>query len=268
MIDFTPVSIDIFGFSVYYYGIILMTGVVAASYLANIEAKRRGLDQDFLWDSLVWIVIGGVVGARIWHVLTPPPSMVERGLTTAYYLTHPLDAINPRLGGLGIPGAVIGGILGLYFFSRKHKQPLIVWLDVLAPAIPLGQAIGRWGNYVNQELYGAPSNLPWAIEIDLLHRLPQYANVSHYHPIFLYESLWNFGSVFLLLWIARKFKDQLIPGDLFLAYLITYPLIRFLLDFIRLDASQVAGFNANQTVMIVVLIAASFILYWRHRANK
>ncbi len=265
MIEFTSISIDIFGFSIYYYGIILMAGVVAASYLANREARRRGMNEDFLWDSLVWIVIGGVVGARLWHVLTPPPSMVERGLTTAYYLTHPLDAINPRLGGLGIPGAVIGGILSLYFYCRKHNQPFIKWIDVLAPAIPLGQAIGRWGNYINQEVYGAPTDLPWGIEIDLLHRLPEYADVSHYHPIFLYESLWNLASVFLLLWIARKYADKLLPGDLFLVYLISYPLIRFLLDFLRLDASQVAGINANQTVMAVVLLASAFTLYWRHR---
>jgi phosphatidylglycerol:prolipoprotein diacylglycerol transferase len=265
MIQFTSNSIIIFGFAVYYYGIILMSGVVAAAYLASIEAKRKKLNQDFLWDALLWIVIGGVIGARLWHILTPPPSMVERGLTTGYYLTHPLDAINMRNGGLGMPGAVLGGLAALYLYCRGHKQKFLVWIDVIAPGIPLGQAIGRWGNFFNQELYGAPTDLPWGIKIDMIYRLPEYAQYSRYHPIFLYESLWNLASVFFLLWIARKYQKQLLSGDIFLLYLLTYPFIRFWLDFIRLDASQIGGLNANQTVMAVVFICSAVLLFWRHK---
>ncbi|MEK6222881.1 MAG: prolipoprotein diacylglyceryl transferase, partial [Chloroflexota bacterium] len=181
MIDFTSNSVVIFGFHVFYYGIILMLGVVAASFLADAEARRRKMNEEFLWDSLVWVVIGGVVGARLWHILTPPPSMVARGITVQYYLTHPLDALNFRAGGLGIPGAVLGGVLALYWFSKRKRENFLSWIDVIAPAIPLGQAIGRWGNFVNQELYGAPSDAPWAIFIDPINRLPEFADITHYH---------------------------------------------------------------------------------------
>jgi phosphatidylglycerol:prolipoprotein diacylglycerol transferase len=268
MIEFTRNSVSIFGFDVYYYGIILMTGVVAGGFLAASEAKRKGKDQEFLWDSLFWMVIGGVVGARLWHILTPPPSMVEQGITTYYYLTHPLFAINPRYGGLGIPGAVIGGVVALYWYTKRHNEDFRTWIDIIAPAIPLGQAIGRWGNFVNQEVYGAPSNLPWAIYIDPAHRLPEFANIERYHPIFLYESLWSLASVFFLLWLAKRYKDSLHPGDLFLTYMITYPTIRILLDFLRLDASQVGGMNANQTLMVLVLAVAAATLYIRHSSPK
>ena len=133
--------------------------------------------------------------------------------------------------------------------------------------IPLGQAIGRWGNFFNQELYGAPSNLPWAIFIAPENRLPEFADVSHYHPIFAYEAFWSLGTVFLLLWIARKYSGKLIAGDIFFIYLITYPTIRILLDFLRLDASEVAGINANQSFMLIVLVASLVYLLLRHR-NK
>ncbi len=268
MIEFTRTSINIGNFSIYYYGIILMTGVVAAAFLANAEAVRKKKNTEFLWDSLIWMVLGGVLGARLWHVFTPPPSMVERGITTYYYLTHPLDALNPRLGGLGIPGAVIGGVLALYWYSKRRKQKFLVWVDIIAPAVPLGQAIGRFGNFVNQEVYGAPTDLPWAIFIDPAHRLAEFMEFETYHPIFLYEAIWSLASVFFLLWLARKFSDKLISGDIFLVYLITYPFIRILLDFLRLDASELGGINANQSLMVIVMLISSGILIYRHRSAK
>jgi phosphatidylglycerol---prolipoprotein diacylglyceryl transferase len=247
-----------------YYGIILMLGAVAAAWLAEREARRRGFSGEYVWDGLVWVLVGGIIGARIWHILTPPESMVEVGLTTEFYLTHPLDALAVWRGGLGIPGAVIGGLLALYWFTRRRKLSFPVWIDIVAPALPLGQAIGRWGNYVNQELYGLPSDLPWAIQIDPQYRLPEYQQVSHYHPIFLYESLWNFATVALLLWIGRRYQERLKPGDLFLMYLISYPTIRFLLEFLRLDPSQVGGLNINQVFMAVVALGSAAVLIWRH----
>jgi len=250
-----------------FYGIILMLGVLAGAYLAEREANRRKMNSDFLWDSLFWMVIGGVIGARIWHILTPSPSLVEAGVTTSYYLSHPLDAINLTRGGLGIPGAVIGGLLALNWAAKRHKESFLDWIDVIAPSLVLGQAIGRWGNFVNQELYGAATDVRWAITIAPQNRLPEFADQATYHPIFLYEMLWNFATVFLLLWLARTYGKRLKPGDIFLTYLITYPVIRILLDFIRLDASEVAGFNANQSLMVVVLLGAAITLYSRHRST-
>jgi phosphatidylglycerol:prolipoprotein diacylglycerol transferase len=252
---------------VYFYGIILMLGAVAAAFLAEREARRRGQKSELVWDGLLWVLVGGILGARIWHILTPPPSMVEAGITTAYYLTHPLDMLNIRNGGLGIPGAVIGGVLALYLFCRRRKLSFAMWADIAAPALALGQAIGRWGNYVNQEVYGAPTNLPWAIYIEPQYRLAAYLDQEYYHPLFLYESLWSLLTLALLLWLPRRFARWFKPGDVFLVYLILYPVGRFFLEFLRLDAAQVAGINANQTFMAIIALLAGVALFLHHRGG-
>ena len=260
-----PTGFHIGPIPVYYYGIILMLGALAGSWLASREARRHGQDTELVWDGLIWVLVGGIIGARIWHILTPPPSMVALGITTSWYLTHPLDMISTWNGGLGIPGAVIGGVIALYWFSKRRKISFLDWVDIAAPGLALGQAIGRWGNFVNQEVYGAPTNLPWAVHIDAQHRLPAYQNVETFHPLFLYESLWSLMNMGVLLWLGRRYSDRLKSGDLFLTYLIIYPVGRFLLEFLRLDSAQVAGINANQTVMAVVALAATAVLIWRHR---
>jgi phosphatidylglycerol:prolipoprotein diacylglycerol transferase len=257
-----------------YYGIILMVGAVAAAWLAEREARRRGVNSEYVWDALVWVLIGGIIGARIWHILTPPESMIAVGITTRYYLTHPLDALAIWRGGLGIPGAIIGGLIALYWFTRRRKLNFPVWLDIAAPALALGQAIGRWGNYVNQELYGSPTNLPWGIRIttdpntDIRGMLGLTDPSLRFHPLFLYESLWNFANVALLLWLGRRYQDRLKPGDLFLIYLISYPTGRFLLEFLRLDISPIGSVNANQVLMAVVALGSAAALYWRHRKES
>ena len=248
-----------------WYGIILMLGAVAGAWLATREAKRRGYQPEIVWDLLTYLLIGGIIGARVWHILTPPPSS---GVTAAWYLSHPLDALAVWKGGLGIPGAVIGGIIVLYFYSRRNNINFSEWVDIASPSLALGQGIGRWGNYFNQELYGAPTNLPWKIYIDPAHRLTDYFDVEYYHPLFFYESIWNFANMFFLLWISRRFADRLKNGDIFLTYLIVYPVGRFFLDFLRLDASLVGGININQTVMAVVAVCAGVALYLRHRESS
>jgi len=255
-------------FFIRYYGIILMLGAVAAAFLAEREARRRGEKSEVVWDGLIWVILGGIIGARIWHILTPPQTMVALGYTTGYYLTHPLDAMAVWRGGLGIPGAVIGGLTAMYIYARRNKLNYVVWLDIVAPALALGQAIGRWGNFVNQELFGSPTNLPWKIYIDPQFRLPGYQDVEYFHPLFLYESLWSLATVGVLLWLPRRYQDRLLPGDLFLIYLILYPIGRFLLEFLRLETSLVGGININQLLMAVVAIVAAGVLIWRHSKKK
>jgi phosphatidylglycerol:prolipoprotein diacylglycerol transferase len=250
---------------IYFYGIILMTGALAGGWLASREAKRKGYDPEIVWDGLIWVLIFGIIGARLWHVFTPPQSMVDQGLTTGWYLLHPLDLLNTRQGGLGIPGAVIGGVLGLYLFARRRKLKFLEFADFGAPGLALGQAIGRWGNFVNQEVYGSPTDLPWAVHIAPQNRLPGYAEFETFHPLFLYESLWSIGNLAFLIWLSRKYAHRLLPGDVFFIYLIIYPVGRFLLEFLRLDASYVGGINANQALMAVVALVSAGILYWRHR---
>jgi phosphatidylglycerol:prolipoprotein diacylglycerol transferase len=248
-----------------FYGIILMLGAVAAAFLAEHEAKRKGLKSEFVWDALIWVLIAGIIGARLWHVFTPPPSMQELGYTTHYYLTHPLALINTRAGGLGIPGAVIGGGLGLYFYSRYRKQSFLVWADLAVPGVALAQAIGRWGNFFNQELYGKPSTLPWAIHIDPVNRVPGYTQYATFQPLFLYESIWNLINMTFLLWVSRRFTDWLKDGDILLMYLIGYPVGRFFLEFLRLDSPRFGTINVNQMFMLVVALVSAFLLFWRHR---
>ena len=252
-----------------YYGIILMLGALAGGYLATFEVRRRGRDPELVWDLLVYLIIAGVLGARLWHILTPPPSSVERGITTLYYLTHPLDALAIWNGGLGIPGTILGGLVGLYIYARRHSEiSFLEWTDIAAPSLALGQAIGRWGNFFNQELYGSPTNLPWKIFIDPAHRVAGYEEEAFFHPLFGYESILNLANVLLLIWITRRFRGSLKPGDVFNVYCIFYPTVRFGLDFLRLDASEVLNLNINQTIMAVVAVAAIAVLIWRHRPGQ
>lgn len=259
--------------TIHWYGIILMLGAAAGAWLAMKSAKRRGYDPEIVLDLFIYLLIGGVIGARLWHVFTPPPSSLALDPLTGemvnpYFaggVVHILDILAVWNGGLGIPGAVIGGVLVLFWYTRKRGLHFAEWADIAAPSLPLGQAIGRWGNFFNQELYGAPTNLPWAIRIDESHRVAGYQQFEYYHPLFLYESILNLANMFFLLWLSRRYAGRLKNGDIFLAYLVTYPLIRFALDFLRLDASLVAGINVNQTFMAVVAVCASAALFVRHR---
>ncbi len=251
-----------------FYGIILMLGAVAGGFLATVEVKRRNQDPEMVWDLLVYLIIGGVIGARIWHIFTPPPSSIAEGITTQYYLTHPLDALAIWKGGLGIPGAIIGGLIAMLIYARAHKEiSFVEWTDIAAPSLALGQAIGRWGNFFNQELYGAPTNLPWKIYIDPNHRLPGFAGISYYHPLFAYESLLDVANMLFLLWILRQYAGRLKKGDVFNVYLIIYPVIRFGLDFLRLDASRILNVDINQTISGIVAVLAIAFLVWRHRQD-
>ena len=222
-----PQGIQIGPIMIRYYALIILAGAMVAAWLATQEAKRRGKDPEMVWDMLPWLLIGGIIGARLWHVLTPSSSNAAMGLTTQYYFQHPLEILKIWKGGLGIFGGIIGGAIALASYCRAQKQNFFEWTDIIAPGLLIAQAIGRWGNFVNQEVYGPPSDLPWAIYIDPAHRLPGFETVERYHPLFLYESLLTLLGGLLLLYIARKYKDKLFTGDLFLMYLVYYPLVRF-----------------------------------------
>lgn len=261
-----PDGIVILGYKIYFYGILIMLGALFATWLSSKRAKEYGENPEAAWDILPWALVGGIIGARLWHIFTPPASMVAQGFTVSYYLTHPLEMLNFRNGGLGIPGAVIGGFLAVLIYTRRHDMSIAKWTDIIAPGLAFAQAIGRWGNFFNQELYGRPTDLPWKLFIAAEKRLPEFRDVAYYHPLFLYEFIWNVLNAGVLIWLGRRFRDRLRTGDLFLIYLLNYGVGRFLLEFLRLDPSPVAGVNINQTLMAVIALASTAALLIRHRS--
>lgn len=256
---------------VFWYGIMVTLGTLAGAFVADREARRRGLNPDHVWNALIVVMIFGLIGARLYHVFSLPPS----GDTTLRdsYLADPIKIIafwDGGLRGLGIYGAIVGGVLGLYLYTRFAKLRFLEWLDIAAMALPLGQAIGRWGNYFNQELYGNPTQLPWGIPISPEHRLADFVGLpeeARFHPTFLYESLWNLMTFFILSFVAVNWSDRLKNGDIALMYCILYPLGRYLAEFQRPDAwlAGSTGIPTAQVISVLAMLAASALLVWRHR---
>lgn len=251
-----------------YYGIVISAGILAALLLTQHLARRREKQVDELLDALPWMFLGGLLGARLWHILTPPESMVQQGITTRYYLTHLNEALAIWKGGVGIMGAILGGTAALWIYSRVTGKPFLIWLDILAPGAALAQAVGRWGNFINQEVYGLPANLPWAIYIEPRRRLPGYDQAAFYHPLFLYESLLSLLNMVVLLWLGNRYRHQLQPGSLFWIYLLVYGTGRAGLEFLRLDVSTAAGVNLNQAAAVGAALLGGVMLYLRQRDQR
>lgn len=273
-------SVDAFGIHlgplyIRFYGLLIVGGLLLAASLAAWMAQRDGRDPDHVWGGLTWALIPGIIGARLWFVFFPSSEIVARGFTTEWFLTHPFDLTNGPFaiwsGGLGIFGAVIGGLLGIVLYMRRYHLPLWKWVDIAAIALPVGQAVGRWGNFINQELYGVPTTLPWGLRIDAIHRTGPYTDLSQYpldtlfHPIFLYESIWNALTVIVLLYLWLNLRRRFRPGDFLLLYVMSYSLIRFLLEFLRVDVTLVGAINVSQTVTAAAGLAALIVFVLRRR---
>jgi phosphatidylglycerol:prolipoprotein diacylglycerol transferase len=253
------------GLPIYWYGVIVVICILAGAFVTTIEARRRREDPDHIWNGLILVIIFGLIGARLYHVISSPQGLM-RGFD--YYLQHPVEIFMIRQGGLGIFGAIAGGVLAVFVYARWQKLNFLTWVDIAAPGLALGQAIGRWGNFFNQELYGYPTTVPWGIPINLRFRLPQFANLpetTRFHPTFLYESLWSLVAFVILMYVARRFGDRLLKGDVFLAYCVLYPLGRFLVEFQRPDAWMLGPMAAAQAISLLIMIAAMAILVYRHR---
>ncbi|MDY7040583.1 MAG: prolipoprotein diacylglyceryl transferase [Chloroflexota bacterium] len=254
--------------AVYWYGIIIVTGVLIGAYVASLEARRRGLDPDHIWNGLLLCLILGIIGARLYHVFSSP-----RGgsLGWQYYRQNPIAILQIREGGLGIYGAIIGGILGLVIYTHFTKLKFLQWADLGVLGLVLGQSLGRWANYVNKELYGYPTTLPWGIKIPAEYRIIPFNNLTQYpldtrfHPVFLYESLWNLLGFFVLFYISRRWAQRLKDGDIFFLYLIWYPLGRTLIESLRPDAWLMGNIPTAQIVGIVAMILAAAAILIRHR---
>ena len=253
------------GLPIYWYGIITVFCILVGCFVGTLEAKRRGQNPDHIWNGLILVIIFGVIGARLYHVISSPQGLM-RGLD--YYLEHPVEIFMIRQGGLGIFGAIAGGVLAVFVYARWQKLNFPTWLDIAAPGLALGQAIGRWGNFFNQELYGYPTSVPWGIAIDQRFRLPQYASLpetTRFHPTFLYESLWNLVVFLILMYVARRFGERLLTGDVFLLYCVLYPLGRFFIEFQRPDAWMMGPLAAAQVLSLIIMAAAIALMVYRHR---
>ena len=261
-----------------YYGIIIVVAMLIAATVAARLAKRDGKDPDHIWGALTWAIIPAIIGARLWFVLFPPQTLIVQGNDTAWFFENFFNLENGAIaiwsGGLSIFGAILGGLLGGYLYLRRNKLPVGQWLDIAGVAIPLGQAIGRWANYVNQELYGTVTTLPWGITISASKRVDPFRSLVDYpvadtlfHPLFLYESLWSVLAFILLLNLFLRQRKNFSPGSFFLLYVMQYSVIRFLLEFIRVEVSLVGGINIAQVVCAVAFVIALVVFLARRGAS-
>jgi phosphatidylglycerol:prolipoprotein diacylglycerol transferase len=257
-----PIALRLGPLSVHWYGIIIASAILFAAWLGTAEVRRRGEDPEVGWSMLLWVIAGGVIGARLYHVYDQ---------WSAVYSKDPLLALQVWNGGLGIPGAVAGGALALWIYTRVKGLPTGRWLDIFAMALPLGQAIGRLGNFANQELYGPPTTLPWGIPIDAAHRIGEWTNLNlfpeattRFHPLFAYEAIASLLTLGAMLWISRRFAHWLYDGDMLLIYIMSYGVVRSYLETFRVQNWVILGIPTATWLGIGGFVLAGGFLILRH----
>jgi prolipoprotein diacylglyceryl transferase len=249
-------AIDIGPLELRAYGLVIAIGVVVAVGIARRRWVARGGKADDIAALAVWAVPAGLVGARVYHVITDWRRFEGRWW----------HAPAVWEGGLGIPGGLVAGVLVGVWVARRRGLPVATLLDVVAPAIPVAQAIGRMGNWFNQELFGGPTGLPWGLEIDAAQRPAGYGDVATFHPTFLYEAAWNLALAAVLLAIERR--RRLRPGQLFAGYVAGYAAGRFWVESMRIDpATELWGIRVNLWVSGVTLLAAVTVIVARARRS-
>ena len=239
------VAFSIFGIDVMWYGILMALGMIIGTLLAIKEGKRVGIKEDDILDLAIVAIPSGLIGARLYYVM----------FNWDYYSQNISQILNFRGGGMAIHGALIGGILAGYLFSRYKKMSFFKLADTVIIGVPLAQAIGRWGNFINQEAHGGPTNLPWGIMV----------NGEKVHPTFLYESIWNIG-IFIFLWIFRKKKQY--EGEVIVLYTILYSLGRFFIEGLRPDSLIIGPFRMAQVISLVGVIGGIIVHIYLSKKSK
>ena len=260
-----PVIFSIGGFSLRWYGVIVMLGVIVASLIIEREIRRRGENGERIWDVLVWVLPIGIIGARLWYVVNATIG------GNSYYMDNPIQIINIPQGGLHIFGGFLFGAIVLLTYLRRNKLDAWLFLDAAGPAMLIGQAIGRIANFINQELYGPPTTLPWGISISAEHRLSQFVSLSdstRFHPTFAYEMIWNISTASLLLWLSRRYEKQLKPGTIFAGWLIAAGFGRTWIEFFRPDQPKIPGLGISYSAVVSALMAivGAVMLMARYKA--
>jgi phosphatidylglycerol:prolipoprotein diacylglycerol transferase len=255
---------ELFGipFALHWYGILIMLAVMVGAWLTTVEVARRGSKTEFIWDALPVVLIAGIIGARLWYVLNATLG------GSSYYTDNPVKILMITEGGLHIFGALLLGGLTAYFYLRKAKVSFWLLLDSVAPALLIAQAVARPANFINQELYGQPTTLPWGIPIDAFHRLPQYADLSQYpvsttrfHPTFAYEMIWNLATGGLLLWAVRRFPDRFKPGMAFACWLVLAGVGRFIIEAFRPDQPLILDTAFSYSRLVAALMAVAGVVW-------
>lgn len=234
----------------------MVLGILSALGISFKIAKRYEINSDTLFDLAFWLIINGLIGARLYDVF----------LQFSYYLENPLDVFKIWQGGLAIHGGIIAGLITIYFFAKKHKIYFWKLCALLVPGLSLAQAIGRWGNYFNQEIFGLPTNLSWGIPIDLINRPLNYISSDFFHPTFLYESFGSLLIFFILsavtIYLIKKSKLNNYSFILISAiYLLLYSVLRFSLEFIRIDeAPNFIGMRWPQFISLIIIFISIRLL--------
>ena len=269
MID--PVALEIGPFQIHWYGIFIAAAALAGTLLATRVARWLNEDPDHAWSMLLIVMIFAIIGARLYHVVH----------LWDHYSTSPVEIPQIWNGGLGIPGGIAGGALGVFVYTRSRGLSTARWMDIAAPALLLGQAIGRLGNFVNQELYGPPTTLcgvefppclPWGIQIDEFHRaetgwdaLTYPVETTTFVPLFAYEAILNLIGMAVLLFVIRRFGPRLFAGDAVLMYIMWYGAVRTLLETYRVNNWTVLGLPTAMWLGIIGFVLALAWLIIRHR---
>jgi phosphatidylglycerol:prolipoprotein diacylglycerol transferase len=242
--------------SIYWYGVIIAVSVMLGAFIAEREIAKRGGHFEFIWDLIIWVVPAGILGARAWYVLNDIAGGGQ------YYLEDPARIFHISEGGLHIYGAVLFGILVAWWYARRKQFDFWLLLDSLAPPLLIGQAVGRIGNFINQELYGPPTELPWGVSIAAENRLAPWNDLAafpvettRFHPTFFYESLWNILAAILIIWLVRKFGERLKPGTTFYLWLLLAGIGRVWLEFFRPDQPRIPGTDLSYSRLIALLMA-------------
>ena len=246
-----PIALQVGPFTLRWYGILMASAMAVGLWLAHRDARRRGLDAENLLKAAELALLGGLVGARLYYV----------AFNLDYYAAVPSRIFAVWEGGLAIHGGVLGGVLVGGAYAWLRQLPLRTYLDIAAPSLALGQAIGRWGNFFNEEAFGTPTNLPWKLYISPSARPVEYAQAEFFHPTFLYESLWDVVVFALLIWVFRTRLERA-PGALFLVYVGLYSVGRFMTEALRTDALMLGPIRIAQLVSLVGVAAAMIGVPW------
>lgn len=262
LIQFTPdpILIQLGPLPVYWYGLAYAVGLVVCYRLLVRQAVRAGQDPAVIGNGIIVVAVAALVGGRLYHVIDQ----------WALYKDDLLKIVLPPYSGLGVYGGIATGVVAAYAVTRYYTVSFPVWADIIAPALFLMQAVGRWGNFFNQELYGPPTTLPWGIAIDCAHRVASFPcetfplATTGFQPLFLYESISGLLGMAFLLWLGERHRAKLRPGDLLLVFFIWYGIVRFGLELLRTESWTIGGVPTAQLVSTVLAVSAFVILVARH----